>query len=78
MSHISSVSVLSIVVVVVDKLKPKPRSLFSRTAIPLLAIERFQSLCIVRVIRLHRGSHLESGKEKSYFVFLEGRSRGRT
>ena len=78
MSHVSSVSLLSLVVIVVDELTPKPRSLLGWTAIPLLAIERFQSLCIVRVIRLYRGSHLESGKEKSYFVFLEGRSRGRT
>ena len=70
MSHVSSVSVLSLVMIVVNELTSKPRSLFSRTAIPLLAIERFQSLCVVRVIRLYRGRHLESGKEKSCFVFL--------
>ena len=73
--HISSVSVLSLVVVVVCKLKPKPRSLFGRTSIPLLAIERFQSLCIVRVIGFHHGGHLGKGMESDYLVSYEGRSR---
>ena len=75
MSHISSVGVFSLVVVVVRKLKPKPRSLLGRASIPLLAIEWFQFLCIVRVIGFHGGSHVESGMESNYLVSQEGSSR---